>query len=157
MPNSIPTTGSTTDIDPIVVGRSRDLLDRAQNLFDNADGVDDSAERFRQYYLTALRAAGAALEIHEPTNRPVRRRHSRSAWNRVPVVVPELDDHAAYFAARSRIRLDIEAGLVRSIDDRAVQQMRRRVIDLLDAVEALLISYEQGKLPHQAAHSDRTA
>ncbi|MFW0787076.1 SAV_6107 family HEPN domain-containing protein [Gordonia sp. CPCC 206044] len=151
------TSRTAPEVDPVVVRRSRDLLDRAHILFDNADGVDDPAERFRQYYLTALRGAGAALEIHEPSNRPVRRRHSRSAWNRLPVVVPELAPHAEYFAARSRIRLDIESGLVRTMDGRTVAQMRRRVIELLDAVEDVLIAYEQGRLAHQNVRPDRTA
>ena len=79
MPGHPSTTRSASDIDPIVVRRSRDLLDRAEILFENADGVEDGTERFRQYYLTALRAAGAAIEIHEPSIRPVRRRHSRNA------------------------------------------------------------------------------
>ncbi|AZG43695.1 SAV_6107 family HEPN domain-containing protein [Gordonia insulae] len=157
MPRSIPTSQTAMDIDPIIVRRSRDLLDRAQVLFDNADGVDDPAERFRQYYLTALRAAGAAIEIYEPSTRPARRRHSRSAWNRLPVVVPELGELAEFFAVRSRIRLDIESGLIRTLEESAVRVMRERVIDLLDGVEALVIAYEQGKLPHQNVRSDRTA
>ena len=36
-------------VDPIMVSRSRDLLERAYVLLDNADGVADGAERFRQY------------------------------------------------------------------------------------------------------------
>ena len=35
-------------VDPVLVGRARDLLDRAEILIDNADGVPDTAERFRQ-------------------------------------------------------------------------------------------------------------
>jgi hypothetical protein len=157
MPGHPSTTRSASDIDPIVVRRSRDLLDRAEILFENADGVEDGTERFRQYYLTALRAAGAAIEIHEPSIRPVRRRHSRNAWNRLPVVVPELAEHADFFAARSQTRLDIESGLVRTLDDRSIGAMRRQVIALLDDVETLLIAYEQGKLTHQNARPDRTA
>ena len=156
MPGRTPTR-SMSDIDPIVVRRSRDLLDRAEFLFENADGVEDGAERFRQYYLTALRAAGAAIEIHEPSTRPVRRRHSRNAWNRLPVVVPTMAGHAEFFAARSQARLDIESGLVRTMDDRAIGAMRRRVIELLDDVESLLIAYEQGKLIHHDVRPDRTA
>ncbi|MXP21110.1 hypothetical protein GIY30_07055 [Gordonia sp. HNM0687] len=157
MSNSSPSHRATSDIDPIVVRRSRDLFDRALILFDNADGVEDSAERFRQYYLTALRAAGAALEIYEPSTRPVRRRHSRNAWNRLPIVVPALAGHADYFAGRSGIRLDIESGLVRTIDDRTLGHLRRQVLALLDDVEELLVAYEQGKLSEHEASPDRTA
>ncbi|MEE4023185.1 SAV_6107 family HEPN domain-containing protein [Gordonia sp. PKS22-38] len=157
MPSSIRSPRSTADVDPIVVRRSRDLLDRAHVLFDNADGVTDSAERFRQFYLTALRAAGAVLEIHEPSTRPARRRHSRSAWNRLPVVIPALAEHADFFAARSHLRLDIESGLVRAVDDRVVAQTRSRVIGLLDDVEELLIAYEQGKSVDPDIAPDRSA
>lgn len=157
MVRSTATNRQVIDVDPVVVRRSRDLLERAEVLFDNADGVTDPAERFRQYYLSALRAAGAAIEIHEPSNRPARRRHSRSAWNRLPGVVPALTGHADYFAARSALRLDIESGLVRTVDGPTVDAMRRRVIELLDATEMLLIAYEQGKLPQQAVRADRTA
>ena len=41
-------------VDPVMVGRARDLLERAHVLFDNADGVDDDVERFRQLYLCLL-------------------------------------------------------------------------------------------------------
>ncbi|MAU81162.1 SAV_6107 family HEPN domain-containing protein [Gordonia sp. NPDC062954] len=157
MPNSPTSRHATPDIDPIVVRRSRDLFDRALILFDNADGVEDSAERFRQYYLTALRAAGAVLEIHEPSIRPTRRRHSRSAWNRLPIVVPKLADHAEYFAHHSGIRLDIESGLVRTVGETTLRLTRRQVLALLDDVEDLLIAHEQGKLSERETSPDRTA
>lgn len=144
-------------VDPVVVRRSRDLFDRAEILFDNADGIEDSAERFRQYYLAALRAAGAAIEIYEPSNRPVRRRTSRNAWRRLSAVIPGLAEAADHFAARSTIRSDIETGLRRTVDLALVVAMRGRVIELLDEVDALLIAYEQGKLSEQNASGDRTA
>ena len=61
-------------IDPWVIDRSRDLLERAYLLFDNADGITDQPERFRQFYLAALRSSGAVLalsliHISEPTRR----------------------------------------------------------------------------------------
>ncbi len=150
-------TRSAPAIDPVVVRRSRDLLDRAEILFDNADGIAESAERFRQYYLTALRAAGAVLEIYEPSNRPVRRRRPASAWKRLPVVVGELAAYADYFADLSHLRLDIESGLIRTVDEQTVRHTRQRVIELLDAVEREVIAYEQGRLPHQNVRPDRTA
>lgn len=147
----------SVDIDPVVVRRSRDLFDRAEVLFDNAEGVPDSAERFRQLYLAALRAAGAALEVFEPSVRPIRRRGGRSAWSRLPGVVPDLAAHAEYFAARSAMRQDVESGLVREVGIDSVIAMRARVMDLLDDVDGILIAYEQGKLPHQIVHVDRSA
>ncbi|MFW0792876.1 SAV_6107 family HEPN domain-containing protein [Gordonia sp. CPCC 205515] len=152
-----PAARTPVEVDPVVVRRSRDLLDRAEILFENADGIDDSAERFRQYYLASLRAAGAAIEVYEPSNRPVRRRTSRNAWSRLSALVPGMSGAAEYFAARSVIRSDVETGLRRTVDLALVVAMRGRVIDLLDDVDALLIAYEQGKLGEVAAPGNRTA
>ncbi|MGV9710207.1 SAV_6107 family HEPN domain-containing protein [Gordonia sp. NPDC003424] len=157
MVRPVRTTHTADIVDPVVVRRSRDLLERAELLFDNADGIEDSAERFRQYYLTALRAAGAAIEVYEPSNRPARRRGSRNAWNRLTAVAPELADAVGFFAAHSSTRSDIESGLRRSVGADIGITMRRHVIELLDAVEELLIAYEQGKLPDQMVSDDRTA
>lgn len=144
-------------IDPRVVGRGRDLLERAQLLFENADGVTDDAERFRQYYLTALRAAGAALAVYESTARPTRRRSSRSAWARMAAIVPELRYRADEFAGLSDVRMDIEAGIRRAIAPERVDVMRHSVVGFLDEVERIVIAYEQGKLSHQAVQTDQTA
>ncbi|MGV9859165.1 SAV_6107 family HEPN domain-containing protein [Gordonia sp. NPDC003425] len=137
------------EIDPIVVRRSRDLLERAQMVFDNADAVPDDPERFRQFYLAALRAAGAALAIYEPPGRPVRR-VSANAWSRISATVPALSDFAARFADLSRTRMEIESGIRRSIDPAAAARLRREVVAFLAAVEDQLIAYEQGRLAHQA-------
>lgn len=132
-------------VDPVVVGRARDLLERADNLLANADGVADSAERFRQYYLAALRAAGSMLAVLEP---PIttRRRGSRSAWVRLTVQVPEWAPAADYLASVSDIRMKIESGQVRALDAALPATLRRYVVALLDDAEALIIAYEQGKL-----------
>ncbi len=148
---------STITIDPLVVTRGRDLLERAHLLFDNADSVPDDAERFRQFYLTALRAAGAALAMYEIPTRPSRRRNSRSAWARIAATIPALADQAAHFARLSTMRMDIEAGIRRSVDPGQVTVMRETVLDFLDDAEQIVIAYEQGKLAHQLAHADRTA
>ncbi|GAC69544.1 SAV_6107 family HEPN domain-containing protein [Gordonia soli] len=148
---------TTVTIDPVVVQRGRDLLERADILFENADGVPDSAERFRQYYLAALRGAGAALALHEPRTRPARRVGSRDAWSRIATTVPALGDRAGRFASLSRTRMDIESGLVRSVDEQTVVGLRRQVAEFLDLVERLVIAYEQGKLAHQTVRHDRTA
>ncbi|GAC49686.1 hypothetical protein GOACH_16_00680 [Gordonia aichiensis NBRC 108223] len=138
------------EIDPVVVVRARDLLERAEILVENADGVPDDAERFRQYYLAALRAAGAALAVYEPPTRRASRRVSPNAWSRISSAVPELADFAGAFARLSTVRMDIESGLRRSVEGSAVTGLRARVLSFLDAVEGIVVSYEQGKLSHQS-------
>ena len=132
-------------VDPVLVGRARDLLDRAEILIDNADGVPDTAERFRQYYLAALRAAGAALAIHEPVTRTVARRGSPNAWTRIALRVPELGAYADEFAGLSGLRMDIEMGLTREVAPDRLNRLRVRVFAFLDDVEALVTAYEQGR------------
>ncbi|WP_238423431.1 SAV_6107 family HEPN domain-containing protein [Gordonia sp. 'Campus'] len=133
----------STRVDPMMVGRARDLLERAHLLFDNADGVTDDAERFRQLYLVALRASGAALAVHEPVG-TVRRKTS-NAWTRIGVVAPELAPIAARFAALSPVRMKIESGIIRTLDPDSVAGMRMLVLDFLRRVETMIIAYEQGK------------
>ncbi|MDF6101863.1 SAV_6107 family HEPN domain-containing protein [Gordonia hongkongensis] len=142
-------------VDPVMVGRARDLLERAHVLFDNADGVDDDVERFRQLYLVALRASGAALAVHEPVG-TVRRRTS-NAWTRIGVVAPELAPIAARFAGLSPVRMKIESGIIRTIDPDSVAGMRLLVLDFLRRVETMVIAYEQGKLGAEAPQIGATA
>ena len=143
-------------VDPIMVSRSRDLLERAYVLLDNADGVADGAERFRQYYLAALRGAGAELAVYEPPGRP-RRRGSANAWSRIAVVAPALAGEADVFASLSPTRMRIESGIVRTIDTKYVTAMRAAVTGFLRRVEDLIIAYEQGRLEQQTDAMGHTA
>ena len=138
--------------DPRVVHRSRDLLDRAEVLFDGATAVhDDGAERFRQFYLAAIRAAGAVLAVHEPLGPVRRRRNARDAWSRIKAVAPEYADLAEYFSGLSTMRARVEAGLVSRVDDTLCARVERRAAEFLDAADANLLAYEQGRLPGAAS------
>ena len=143
-------TGRQVVIDPVIVDRARGMLERAHVLRDNADGVPDDAERFRQYYLAALRAAGAALAVYEPRVIPVRsRRGSRSAWKRIGLLIPELAESARRMDERSSTRMNIEAGLTRTVPPGDLHALRGELLDLLDRAESLVVAYEQGNLAHQ--------
>ncbi|AZZ81777.1 MULTISPECIES: SAV_6107 family HEPN domain-containing protein [Gordonia] len=150
-----PTSRRSAPVDPVMVGRARDLLQRAHLLLDNADGVSDDAERFRQFYLVALRAAGAALAIGEPAG-PARRKTS-NAWTRIGVVAPDLAPLAARFATLSPVRMKIESGIIRTLDPDSVAGMRLLVLDFLRRVETLVIAYEQGKFGTEEPQIGRTA
>ena len=138
--------------DPRVVHRSRDLLDRAEALFDGAAAVhDDGAERFRQFYLAAIRAAGAVLAVYEPPGPVRRRRNARDAWSRIKVATPQYADLAEYFGGLSTMRARVEAGLVTQIDDTLCTRVERRAAEFLDAADASLLAYEQGRLSGTAS------
>ncbi|MGV9671951.1 MULTISPECIES: SAV_6107 family HEPN domain-containing protein [unclassified Gordonia (in: high G+C Gram-positive bacteria)] len=137
---------SATAVNPIVVGRARDLLSRADLLLDNAIAVTDDAERFRQLYLAALRAAGAAIAIGESSRRSTRGLPT-NAWSRLAIVMPELDFYADFFAARSSLRMNIEAGIERTVNADVGAETHRRVLEFLDAVETLVMAYERGGRP----------
>ncbi len=132
-------------VDPIVVRRARDLLERADLLLDNADGVPDLPERFRQYYLAALRGAGSILAVFEPTPPTARRRGSRSAWSRLSRVLPGWAPVAERLASLSDVRLNIESGHTRTVDPAMVARLRRDAVALLDEADATITAYEQGK------------
>ncbi|AVM01003.1 hypothetical protein C6V83_12805 [Gordonia iterans] len=134
-------------VDPHVVHRSRDLLERAEVLFEEASRVtDDGAERFRQFYLAAIRASGAVLALYEPPGPVRRRRNARDAWSRIKAVAPQYADLAEYFGGLSRMRSRVEAGLVRQVDDTLCARVERRAAEFLDAADASLLAYEQGRL-----------
>ncbi|MBM7367104.1 SAV_6107 family HEPN domain-containing protein [Gordonia hydrophobica] len=133
--------------DPHIVHRSRDLLERAEVLFDQAASVDDDgAERFRLFYLTAIRAAGAILEIYEPTGKVRRRRGATDAWSRIKARAPECAELADYFGGLSTMRSQVEAGLVKAVDPTFCARVERRAVEFLDVADATLLAYEQGKL-----------
>lgn len=137
----------STGIDPSRVHLSRDLLDRAEVLFEDAARVtDDGAERFRQFYLAAIRAAGAVLAIYEPPGPVRRRRDARDAWSRVRSVAPQYAELAEYFGGLSVMRSRVEAGLVSQVDDTLCARVERRAVEFLDAADATLLAYEQGRL-----------
>ncbi|GAA2379198.1 MULTISPECIES: SAV_6107 family HEPN domain-containing protein [Gordonia] len=134
-------------VDPHVVHRSRDLLDRAEDLFEQAASVDDDgAERFRLFYLAAIRAAGAVLEIYEPSGRVRRRRGAADAWSRIKERAPQCRELADYFGELSTMRSHVEAGLVRTVDSTFCARVERRAVEFLDVADATLLAYEQGKL-----------
>lgn len=126
--------------------RARDLLVRADTMAVHATDVDDTAEQLRGLYLAALRAAGAALAVGEGSTR---RRGSSSAWARLPGSVPAFTRWATYFAGLSRLRADIELGVVHEVPAETVTTTRRAVVDFLADVEALVDACARGDVAPQ--------
>lgn len=136
--------------DPRVVTRARDLLDRAEALSRLADDAPVPADQLRELYVSALRGAGAALAVGESSRGP--RRGSASAWARLPRALPPMATWATYFAGLSRLRADIEAGIIHDVDAQQVRQTRARVQEFLDDVEAEVLAYEQSR-PSPGTHA----
>lgn len=151
-------TVATHTVDEHVVMRSRDLLERAEGLFDVASAVeDDGAERFRLFYLTAIRAAGAVLAVYEPSGPVRRRRNAGDAWSRIRAVAPEAHELAEYFGGLSTMRANVEAGLVRTVDSTLCARAERRAMEFLDLADATLLSYEQGRIGVRRRSSSRSS
>lgn len=132
---------SDTRPDPARIISARELLERAEVRLRESDIVTDPTEEFSALYQSALRGAGAVLAV---TERPTRRRGSRSAWSRLPQALPELAAWATYFAGLSRLRADAEAG-ISSVTDEQIAALRPRVDEFLHVVEMEIVRREQGK------------
>ena len=76
-------------------------------------------------------------------------RGSRSAWKRIGLLIPELAESARRMDERSSTRMNIEAGLTRTVPPGDLHALRGELLDLLDRAESLVVAYEQGKLAHQ--------
>jgi hypothetical protein len=128
-------------LEPAQIIAARDLLERAELRLRESDIVTDPTDEFSALYQSALRGAGAVLAVSE---RPTRRRGSRSAWSRLPHALPELTGWATYFAGLSRLRADAEAG-IRVVDPRQIDELRIQVDEFLHVVEMEIVRREQGK------------
>lgn len=92
--------------------------------------------RYPAAYLSALRAGAAVLALRA---RPApRRRASRSVWNLLGEVAPELGEWAAYFASCSATRSAAEAGIERLVEQRAADDLLRQAEQFLQLVRELV-------------------
>ncbi|MFT4202114.1 SAV_6107 family HEPN domain-containing protein [Gordonia sp. (in: high G+C Gram-positive bacteria)] len=164
MANRVTSDRATSDrasVEPKVVLDAHRLLDQAAAMADDGDLVAGTAERFRVYYLAALRTAGAALVVLESRRRPPR--GERNAWTRLVAQAGfvrddrGLGEHARYFAGHSVLRQRIENGLVDEVEQAIVARMRVRLSEFLAETEAILADYEQGREVLGGAAARRSA
>jgi hypothetical protein len=98
-----------------------------------------AAERYAAAHLSALRAAAAVLACHaRPASRGSRRSRPTSAWVLLAVIVPELGEWAAFFAAGAGKRAAAEAGLPHAVTTREADDLLRDAEQFLLVVEGLL-------------------
>jgi hypothetical protein len=88
--------------------------------------------RYPAAYLAALRAGAAVLAMRA---RPAPRRGaSRSVWQLLADVAPELAEWAAYFASCSATRAAAEAGIERLVSSRDADDLLRQAEQFLELV-----------------------
>ncbi len=92
---------------PPVAAACLDLIDRSRGSLLLACRAGDSAERYLESHLGALRAAAALLAVRST---PTGRSRPRSVWDVLPLVAPELSEWAAFFAGSARRRVVIQRG-----------------------------------------------
>lgn len=112
----------------------RSLLADADGALNRALGTEGRAERFAAAHLAALRAGAAVLATRA---RP-RRAGRKSVWDLLVTCAPELADWALFFAAGSRQRQAIDAGLPTRIGQREADDMVRQAAQFVDLVRTSL-------------------
>ncbi|HEY0816910.1 MAG TPA: SAV_6107 family HEPN domain-containing protein [Pseudonocardia sp.] len=108
------------------------LLRQAADGLTEAHRAPEPLLRYPAAYLAALRAGAAVLALRA---RPAPRRGaSRSVWQLLAEVAPELGEWAAYFASCSATRAAAEAGIQRLVGQRDADDLVRQAEQFLDLV-----------------------
>lgn len=111
-----------------------ELMADAGRVLGRAIGAAGARERFAEAHLAALRAAAAVLAARARPRRAAR----ASVWELVPRVAPDLAEWAAFFAAASRTRQAITAGIAVPVTAREADDMVRAAASFLDLVDTAL-------------------
>ncbi|MEO9151850.1 MAG: SAV_6107 family HEPN domain-containing protein [Lapillicoccus sp.] len=118
---------------PPVAAASLDLIDRSRGSLLLACRAGDSAERYLESHLGALRAAAALLAVRSTATG---RSRPRSVWDVLPVVAPELSEWATFFAGSARRRVVIQRGGAPS--PREADDLLRQAEVFLEIVQDLI-------------------
>jgi SAV_6107-like HEPN len=110
------------------------LLRQAAEGLADAHRHQDPLLRYPAAYLAALRAAAAVLAIRAAPQQ--KRGASRSAWQLLGDVAPELGEWAAFFAACSSTRAAAEAGISRLVGQRDADDLLRQAEQFVGLVSA---------------------
>jgi hypothetical protein len=94
------------------------------------------AERYIGAYLAALRAAAAVVAVRAKPDRS--RTRPVSVWALLASVAPELREWAAFFAACSRTRAAVQAGVTRLVSTRDADDLVRQAEEFTNLAERLV-------------------
>lgn len=112
------------------------LMGQARRGLAAAAVADHPAERYAAAHLAALRAAAAVVAVRARPDR--RRARPLSVWALLASVAPELREWAAFFAAGSRTRAAVEAGVTRLVSGRDADDLVRQAGEFADLAERVV-------------------
>jgi SAV_6107-like HEPN len=102
----------------------------------STDAAAAVAERYIGAYLAALRAAAAVVAVRAKPDRS--RTRPVSVWALLASVAPELREWAAFFAACSRTRAAVQAGVTRLVSTRDADDLVRQAEEFTNLAERLV-------------------
>ncbi len=125
---------------PGLSGRTAELLSRADAELVAAQFSSEPWEKFAHAHLAALRAGAAVLAERQPLSR---RRQTRTVWELLDQVMPELSRWTAYFAGGAALRAAVDAGRFDAVSDERAEQVLCHAEDFLDVVRAELEAWAE--------------
>lgn len=138
---------SAVPMGPPVPHQVSELLGSAARGLLEAYATPDPARRYATAHLAALRAAAAVLAARA---HPVRQGgRIRSVWALLPVVAPQLQEWAAFFAANATKRAAADAGLP-VVSQREADDLVRDVETFVVQVAAVIGVDQQSILPNES-------
>lgn len=109
------------------------LLAQAAHTLADAERQPAAGDRYSGAYLAALRAAAAVVAARaQPDGR---RRRPLSVWALLTALAPELREWASFFAACSRTRAAVQAGVTRLVTDRDADDLVRQAGQFVELAE----------------------
>ncbi len=112
------------------------LLAQARRGLAAAEAAEQPAERYAGAHLAALRAAAAVVAVRARPDR--RRSRPLSVWALLASVAPELREWASFFAAGSRTRAAVEAGVTRLVSTRDADDLVRQAGEFIGLTERVV-------------------
>lgn len=112
------------------------LLAAARAELAGAAAAAEVPERYARAHLAALRGASAVVAVRARPDRG--RARQRSVWALLASVAPELGEWAIFFAAGSRTRAAVQAGVTRLVTARDADDLVRQAGEFIGLAERLV-------------------
>jgi HEPN domain-containing protein len=109
------------------------LLTQATHTLADAERQPVAGDRYTGAYTAALRAAAAVVAARaKPDDR---RRRPQPVWALLAALAPDLREWASFFAAGSRTRTAVQAGVTRLVTDRDADDLVRQAGQFIELAE----------------------
>lgn len=109
------------------------LLTQAAHTLADAARQPVAGDRYAGAYVAALRAAAAVVAARATPDD--RRRRPQPVWALLAALAPELREWASFFAAGSRTRAAVQAGVTRLVTDRDADDLVRQAGQFIELAE----------------------